>query len=153
MFKKLWKWIKSLFKEDPVRPEPSIPYYSFRYEVGGFNGAKAEQVAGAEISGLSVSRSGCKLTYKWLQGGCELLGAANRTDAGSTVCCLFCLDSHGTWRGGKFDWISTSRTSRSLENCHNYNGWNYGMVRDAKRFAFVIVSKDGKKRTNVAFCD
>ena len=31
-----------------------------------------------------------------------------------------------------------------------YNGWDAGAFRSAKAYAFVIVSKDGRKRTNVA---
>lgn len=157
MFKKLWRWIKSLFAGSSGSPgsgdEPvSIKYSDFPFDLGGFNGKRATGVAGAQIGNLIVSRSG-RLSYRWRAGGCENIGASGPTDASATVCCLFCLGPDGKWHGGKFDWISTSRTTRSLENCHNYSGWKYDYVTNARKFAFVIVSKSGNYRTNVAFCD
>ena len=151
MFKKLWKWIKSLFGKSGSGSS-GVSYSDFPYDFGGFNGKNAKEVSSAVISGLSVSRAGQgKLAYLWNKGGCEDLGASSRTDAGATVCCLFCQGKDGKWHGGKFDWISTSRLTRGLENCHGYNGWSYGYVQNAQRFAFVIVSKDGRRRTNVVF--
>ena len=114
---------------------------------GAFKGGSAKLVDGVEIGSLKVSGSG--MSYKWVAGGCEKLGATSREDAGHTICALFCkLD--GKWRGGKFDWISTSRTSRDLKNIEGaYNGWDKNAVSKASEYAFVIVSADGKKRTNV----
>jgi hypothetical protein len=85
----------------------------------------------------------------WVKGGCEKLGASSSTDA-ACLACLFCkLD--GRWRGGKFDWISTSRTTRGFENVRDgYGGWRKDAIEAAEAFAFVICSSDGKKRTNVA---
>ena len=114
---------------------------------GGFKGGSAKPVDGVEITALKVTASG--LSYKWARGGCEKLGATSREDADHTICALFCkLD--GKWEGGKFDWISTSRTSRDLKNIEGaYNGWDKNAVSKASEYAFVIVSADGKKRTNV----
>ena len=86
-----------------------------------------------------------------MQGGCENLGAGSKEDP-ACLACLFCLIG-GKWIGGKFDWISTSRTSRDFKNVSDgYNGWDKGAIGKAAKYAFVIVSRDGKKRTNVIAC-
>ena len=65
---------------------------------------------------------------------------------------LFC-EQDGKWVGGKFDWISTSRTTRDFANIRSgYNGWDPSAISKADRCAFVVVSKDGKRRTNVIAC-
>lgn len=118
-----------------------------RWDWGGFNGSKAAVADGCRISGLKVGKN---IRYSWAEGGCEKLGAASATDASKTVCCLFCLGADGRWTGGKFDWISTSRTSRDLANIDSgYNGWDAAKFRAARAYAFCIVSADGRKRTNV----
>ena len=89
------------------------------------------------------------MSYKWASGGCELLGAADRDDA-SCIAALFVQGADGAWYGGKFEWISTSRTSRSLGNIEGgYNGWPTDSIGKARGFAFVITSKDGRRRSNV----
>lgn len=117
---------------------------------GGFNGKGAKRVKGAVIAGLSVKNNG--LSYRWVAGGCESLGAVDRNDYNHTLACLFCL-INGKWVGGKFDWVSTSRTTRDFENIHGrhagYGGWDKNAITKASAFRFVIVSADGSKRTNV----
>lgn len=116
---------------------------------GGFKGGGAQLDDKARIMGLRVTSSG--LSYSWMSGGCENLGASSKEDA-ACLACLFCLVG-GKWRGGKFDWISTSRLSRDFKNIsEGYNGWDRQAVSKADKFAFVIVSRDGKKRTNVIVC-
>ena len=128
----------------PFSPSSSVEL-DFRY--GGFKGGKAVEVPGCQISNLKISKDG--LSYKWVSGGCEALGAASRTDYSQTVACAFYWDGR-KWVGGKFDWISTSRTSRSFENIEaGYGGWSSSDFFSAKKRAFCIVSKDGKKRTNL----
>lgn len=113
---------------------------------GGFNGKGATQASNAQIADLKV---GSGLSYRWVSGGCEALGAPNRTDAGYTLACLFCKID-GKWKGGKFDWISTSRTTRDFKNISSgYNGWDKNAISKATAYRFVIVSRDGKRRTNV----
>lgn len=114
---------------------------------GGFNGKGAKRVKGAVIANLKVTKNG--LSYAWNKGGCELLGADTRTDPSATLACLFCKID-GQWQGGKFDWISTSRLTRGFENIRSgYKGWDPQAIEKASSFAFVIVSADGKHRTNV----
>lgn len=129
--------------------EDAVDFSSLAWNWGGFKGGSAKLDAKARIFNLAVKSNG--LTYKWMQGGCENLGASSREDA-SCLACLFCLIG-GKWVGGKFDWISTSRTSRDFANISGgYNGWDKQAISKATKFAFVIVSKDGKKRTNVIGC-
>ena len=125
---------------------PAAELFSAEWRYGGFNGSRAQEVPGCRIGSLRVTRDG--LSYKWESGGCESLGASDRGDYSQTLACAFFWDGE-KWVGGKFDWISTSRTSRSFENVHGgYGGWNASAFFGAKRHGFCIVSKDGRRRTN-----
>jgi len=131
----------------PPSETDAISFESMQWCYGGFNGAKAAPVDGCEIADLKISSSG--MTYQWKGGGCEQLGASSRS-AADCIAALFVKSSDGQWRGGKFDWISTSRTSRSFENIKGeYHGWPSDSIEKAQGYAFVITSRDGKRRTNV----
>lgn len=136
--------------EEPTAPGATVDavdYASLRWSMGGFNGARAVRHDGVEIGGLNVGRDG--MSYRWVRGGCEQLGAGSKGDADHTLACLFYLDASGKWQGGKFDWISTSRTTRDFKNIHSgYNGWNAAEFDAATEFAFVIVGTGGR-RSNV----
>jgi len=124
----------------------AVDFSSLDFCWGSFAGGKAA-LADARIKGLRVTRDG--LSYAWAKGGCESIGATSREDYEHTVVCLFCKIG-GKWKGGKFDGISTSRTTRDFRNIHDgYHGWDTGAIEKADAYAFVIVSRDGKKRTNV----
>ena len=126
----------------------AVDFSSLDWCWGGFGGAKAKPVDGCEICSLKVTADG--ISYKWVKGGCEKLGAASRDDYDHTLACLF-VRVGGKWQGGKFDWISTSRTTRDFKNVRKgYGGWRKDAIEAAEAFAFVICSSDGKKRTNVA---
>lgn len=134
---------------DPSSPSTAdaVPYSSLNWSMGGFRGAGALQHSGAVIGSLSVKSNG--MSYKWVSGGCEALGATSKGDADHTLACLFYLDASGKWQGGKFDWISTSRTTRDFKNIHDgYNGWSPSAFAAATEYAFVIVGTNGR-RTNV----
>ena len=125
-----------------------VDFAALEWAYGGFNGKSAKPVAGVEIGSLKVTADG--MSYKWIAGGCEKLGASSREDAGATIAALF-VRSGGKWRGGKWEWISTSRTTRSFANIEEgYNGWPRDAIATAEAYAFVICSKDGKRRSNVA---
>lgn len=131
---------------DAAPAADGVAFSLLRWAWGGFDGSKAALSDKARIKALKVTASG--LSCAWESGGCEDLGASSKTDA-SCLACLFCFDG-SSWRGGKFDWISTSRISRDLENIESgYNGWDAAAFRSAKAHAFCIVSKDGRRRTNV----
>jgi hypothetical protein len=136
--------------ETPTAPGATVdavPYSSLNWSMGGFRGAGALQHSGAVIGSLSVKSNG--MSYRWVSGGCETIGATSKGDADHTLACMFYKDDAGKWQGGKFDWISTSRTTRDFKNIHSgYNGWNAAAFDAATEFAFVIVGTGGR-RTNV----
>lgn len=134
---------------DPSSPSTAdaVPYSSLNWSMGGFRGAGALQHSGAVIGSLSVKSNG--MSYKWVSGGCEALGATSKGDADHTLACMFYKDAGGKWQGGKFDWISTSRTTRDFKNIHDgYHGWSPSAFAAATEYAFVIVGTNGR-RTNV----
>lgn len=66
------------------------------------------------------------------------------------IACLFVQNNSGAWVGGKFDWISSSRKSRDFNNIYSgYAGWSLADVPNPCQAAFVIISRDAKKRSNV----
>ena len=112
---------------------------------GGFKGGEADRDR-VLICNLEMEKKGLRFTY--LQD----LSAwgMNYTDYSGALACLFVLDNDGKWIGGKFEFISTSRNKRSFENIYSgYRGWDLSNVPKTTTAAFVIVSKDGKKRSNV----
>ena len=148
---------------EPSKPsepsEPSEPFNSSTLQpcnsssivwiYGGVDGSRAVEDPETQIRNLRMDANG--LRYDWAKGGCENFGAASGTDYGSTLACAFYLDEAGRrWIGGKFDWISTSRTSRSFENVRaGYHGWDPEAFFHAKRHAFCILPANGKRRTNL----
>ena len=130
--------------------DDAVDYSLLQWSYGGFKGGGAKLSDKARIKNLKVSSSG--LSYSWAAGGCEDLGAFSRDDYDHTVACLF-VRVGGVWRGGKFDWVSTSRTSRDFKNIDDgYQGWPTNSISKADAYAFVIVGGDGKSRTNVITC-
>ena len=127
---------------------PSIDAINFaelNWTYGGSNssGAKLDNVRIADLNidtpyGMSIT---------WVEG-LHHRGYAN-TDP-RAMACLFCKID-GKWRGGKFEWISTSRTHRDFKNIRDkYANWDPTYL-NAKEFAFVIVSGDGSKRSNTLY--
>ena len=131
--------------------DDAVDYSLLQWSYGGFKGGSAKLSNKARIKNLKVSSSG--MSYAWASGGCEDLGASSREDYKHTVACLF-VRVGGAWRGGKFDWVSTSRTSRDFKNIaeKGYQGWPKNSIGSADAYAFVIVGGDGKWRTNVITC-
>lgn len=123
----------------------AVAFSSLNWSYGGFNGSAAA-LSSARIGNFNIS--GNKMTYSWTGDTLSSWGLGN--DQADALCCLFVKKADGTWVGGKFDWISTSRTSRTLEHVTGgYNGWTLSGVPNPCEAAFVIVSKNGSKRTNV----
>jgi hypothetical protein len=128
---------------------PSVPpATSIRWTCGGFDGSRAVETPDAQVGSVRMDAKG--MSYRWTAGGCEVLGAVSPRDYSHTVACAFYWDG-AAWVGGKFDWISTSRTSRDFANIKDgYHGWNWRAFVDAERRAFCVCSADGKRRTNLA---
>lgn len=139
--------IEASIKEDKKEPQSldAIDYSSLDWRYGGFNGSGAVHNPAVVIKDLKITSSG--MSYNWQSGGCEQLGAKDRSDA-ACIAALFCLVD-GRWVGGKFEWISTSRLTRSWHNIGGYNGWSMTVFNAATKYAFVIVSKDGRQRSNI----
>jgi len=67
------------------------------------------------------------------------------------VCC-FEEQPDGTWKGGKFDWWRPNGAFRDFKNIHNgYKGWR--VPSRGARIAFVLVSCDYRRRTNMVFSE
>ena len=150
IFKKLWKLIKSLFsggsggggKEEKLTVKNCY---------GGFKFENAVEDPKAQIQNLTVTSKGMK--YGWKAGSTLSGWGLSDTQAGALA--VFAVKgSDGVYRGGKFDWISKSRTTRSFENIRGgYKGWPKDAIDTAKGYAFCIVSENGKKRTNWILTD
>lgn len=136
-------------EEPPVETVDEIPFSSLAWLMGGHNGAKSAINPSVKIGSLAVKKDG--MSYKWVTGNCEKLGASNSGDASKTLACMFYKNAGGKWVGGKFDWISTSRKTRDFKNIHSgYNGWDADGFKGASEFCFVIVGTN-KKRSNVIY--
>lgn len=122
-------------------------YGSFNWEFGGFNGSGAKE-SKVIIGGLEMEKNGLRFSYDF---DLSSWGVEDPTDASQALACLFVLDNDGRWIGGKFEWISTSRTTREFSNIYNDQDYKFDFsnVPESTTAAFVIVSADGKRRSNV----
>jgi hypothetical protein len=112
------------------------------WRYGGFDGSKAAEDPNCRI--LSASHSAKGATFKFSG---SFWGA---THADPTMRCCAFYESGGKWIGGFWEWGSPDRTYRGYENITDkYKGWDAAAWNAAKRRAFCICSKDGKKRTNL----
>ena len=104
----------------------------------------------AQIGNLRVNKNG--LSFSWISGSCESLGPTKGKSDAACHARLW-VKIGGSWSGGKFDWISTSRTSRDFKNIYSgYNGWSSSMLSKASEFGFDIYHPGTKKKTNRATC-
>ena len=122
----------------------AVPHSSLDYRYGGFSGRGASH-SGVNISGLSFSKGGLSFRY---DNNLSAWGFSSGQIG--ALACLFVQKTDGSWVGGKFDWISSSRTTRGFENIfHGYEGWSLAGVPNPCKAAFVIVHSDGRRRSNV----
>ena len=129
--------------------DDAVDFSLLDWRWGGFNGSKAS-LSSARIKGLKVGSG--SLSYSWERGSCSDLDAACTHDNPCCTCALFCLVG-GKWVGGKFEHISTDRTSRGLKNVQEgYGGWDPSALSRAEKYAFVILDDGAKRRTNVISC-
>ena len=126
----------------------AIPFSSLQWRWGGFNGsgAKFDRVT---LSGLSCN--GKSVSYRF-DVDLEAWGLSH-TDHGA-ICAVF-FERDGVFEGGKFDWVSSSRTSRGLKHVESYNNWPSSGIKlpFRGRVAFVIFSADGRRRSNVVIAE
>lgn len=127
----------------PKGPD-EIEYSKLNWNHGGINGANA-QLTTALICNANFGPNG--LSYKWKENDLSVWGYA-RTQADARTCVFYLKD--GKWYGGFFEWVSTSRTTRDWKNIKTkYKGWTWDEIPNGADGAMVILSRDGKKRTNV----
>lgn len=133
---------EDVFDDDDSEPTPP-PVLVYCY--GGVNGENAIEDPNTQITALTINGGG--LSYQWSNGDLSNWGLSHK-DAGA-LACVFYLGDDGRWYGGKFEWISSSRTTRSFTNINSgYRGWEPSKFHNATKRGFLILSKDGKKRTN-----
>lgn len=152
-------WLKHHPQDDPAAAEAAAadpapaeaaataagPVLDFRW--GGFDGSRAAEDPATQIRDFRMDGRG--MSYAWAKGDLGNWGLA-RTAAGALICAFYFDEKERLWVGGKFDWISTSRLTRSWENIHaGYNGWRADPFFAAKKHAICIVSADGRRRTNL----
>ena len=145
--KKLLARILAALGLAPTPPAP--PVLDFRF--GGFDGSGAQEDSRVQIGFVKMGKD--RMTYRFVAGDLSAWGLA-RTQADAIACAFYFDEKAGKWVGGKFDFISTSRLSRSFNNIRSgYRRWNADAFFAAKRRAFCICSKDGRNRTNLAEAD
>lgn len=131
---------------DSKKSVDAVPYDRLVWAAGGGNYAGAA-LTDERLTGLTVAPP--NMAVAW---GSDLSSWGYDYDQASAYACLFC-EVNGQWLGGKFEWISRSRSTREFKNIYaRYNGWNPAWLT-AKKFAFVVVNKQGTKRTNVVMCE
>ncbi len=137
--------------ETPPTPETppatggdAMDYALMRWQYGGVN-ASGAKLDSPRLSGLSCN--GRSVSYRW-DVGMAGWGLGNG-DAGA-ICAVF-FERDGKWIGGKFDWVSVSRSNRELKHVESYSNWPSSGIKLPwrGRVAFVVVSADGRRRSNV----
>ena len=126
-----------------VAPD-QIAYGALSWRYGGIGGG-GYKPSGVSISGLRANKGGLSFKYNtnlsaWGHGHGDI----------NAYACMFVQTSSGSWVGGKFDWISSSRSSRDFNNVYSgYGGWNLDNVPNPCPIAFVILDANSKRRSNV----
>ena len=123
----------------------AVDFEILHWDFGGFKPSSHCERSAPQLSGLKMKRDG--LSFKYVE---DLSSWGLAYETADALACLFVCDKDGKWVGGKFDWISSSRRTRDFKNVYSgYNDWSLANVPNPCPAAFVIVSKDGKKRSNV----
>lgn len=127
-----------------------VPFSSLQWTYGGINGSGASH-SGVNISGMRISgpatRSG---SVSWKFDSDLSNWGVSYTDHTHAYFCFFIKEKDGVWRGGKLDWISSSRTSRDFHNIEGkYQGWTMANAGNPTQVAMLILNKDCKRRSNV----
>lgn len=146
-------WLKHHPQDDAGATAPAAgqaatvagPVLDFRW--GGFRRGGAVEDPATQIKDFRMDRNGMR--YAWAKGDLSNWGL-ERTSTGALICAFYWDEGEKKWIGGKFDWVSSSRTTRDWKNIYaGYNGWQASPFFAAARRAICIVSADGRKRTNL----
>lgn len=132
--------------DEEQKSDDEVDFSKLNWTFGGIDASGATTTEGLKIANLNFTPK--YMTYNFEKGNLSLWGYSDK-DA-SARACLFYKDTDGVWRGGFFEWISTSRTSREYDNIKGkYKGWNWNSIPNGAEGAFLIIDKSGTKRTNV----
>jgi len=130
--------------ESRVNEQQNLKLHSF----GSPNVGKCRLTSDAIIKDFRMDKKG--MSYKWVKGGCEALGAKDKSDASATLAICGYSNDGINYHVTKFDWISTSRLTRSWENVYDhYNGIDPDTFFKAPHHCFFICDKHGNYRTNI----
>ena len=117
------------------------------WRFGGFDGSRAAEDPATQIRDFRMDGRG--MSYAWAKGDLGNWGLA-RTASGALICAFYFDERELRWIGGKFDWISSSRTTRDFVNIRGgYNGWSLSGVPNPCKVAFVIIDEGHRRRSNV----
>lgn len=159
IFARVLQWFRNAIAQDvpgdididgdkPEMPADDVPYADLDVCYGGFFAPYAERSDDVRIMLDSVFSLG--LRYHYEDGDLRAVSPSNTHDNPDCLACLFCR-ADGAWKGGKFDWVSSNRIVRDFSNIKaGYHGWPADAVKTADAYAFCIVSKDGRRRTNLS---
>ena len=115
---------------------------------GSPNVAGAAEDASVGISSLKINgQSGC--LWKYSKGNISTAWGVAKDEIGIITVAGY-QTAGGTWKCAKFDWCRPSNTTRDFKNINTkYNGWNPTEFYAAKKHCFFLMTKNGKKRTNI----
>lgn len=136
--------------KDSGKPDSldQLDFNLFNFTYGGFKANNAVMTdVSPRISNLRFDKRSLYFTY---DRGLDGWGFSH-SDPGA-ICAVFFKNTEGRWVGGKFDWISTSRTSRELKHCTTeptYSNWTMAGIPNPCEAAFVIFDRVGRQRSNV----
>lgn len=112
------------------------------------NSSGAVEDPHVQIKNFKMSRSG--MSYSWASTTKLEVWGLPYTQAGALAVAGW-FDGK-EWKCAKFDWISSSRTTRDWINVNSgYNGFNPNAFFGAQKHCFFIMSSDGRKRSNIIF--
>ncbi len=113
---------------------------------GSPNVAGAKEDPAAQISGFNMNSSGCSWKNNTDIGAAWGVGK----DTIGLIAVVGWQDSSGKFLCAKFDWARPSNRTRDFKNVkEGYNGFPPSTFFAAKKHCFFLMSKDGRKRTNI----
>lgn len=122
----------------------AVAFSELGWKYGRFGGGNAV-IDSPRLSGCTFN--GRRISYKY---DVDLSGWGLVNDDAGAICAVF-FKIDGKWVGGKFDWVSSSRKFRDIDHVETYNDWPKSGIKlpYSGEIAYVIVSADGKRRSNV----
>ena len=163
MFTSWWQKAKDLWNKWFGKDETPVPADPLAGEKAkGFDVTKLDTCSGPSIKSAAVC---LKLTSCSVNSADSMVSIKSEKRDGwplnddggcSGMIYMYRRQSDGYWRGGKFDWLRKGSQdgdfSKVLENIHGGYG-GHTVPASGEEVAFVVVSVDGKKRSNAGFCN